>query len=42
MIREETLKELTAKYVGDSEMLDIICKALESFEEYHSAIYKMK
>lgn len=42
MINKETLKKLTEIYSEDKEMLDMIYTALQSFSEYHSAIYKME
>lgn len=42
MVNEKTLENLITMYADDKEMLDIIYDALESFEEYHSAIYTME
>ena len=40
-ISTETLNNLISRYKDDTEMLDIITGALDSFEKYHQAIYKL-
>ena len=41
-INRETITELTSVFREDAEVLNIIYDALESFEEYHSVIYRME
>jgi len=44
MFNSEVLNKLIALYSnnGDDYSLDLICEELETFEEYHSAIYSME
>lgn len=42
MINEKTVEDLITIYIEDKEMLNIIYDALNSFEDYHSAIFTME
>jgi len=38
----ENLQALVASYKGDSEVLDLIFACLQSFENYHNAVYELE
>ena len=44
MLNIETINRLVEIYSskGDVDSLDFLCEELETFEEYHSAIYSME
>lgn len=41
-INYETLKQLLSHFRNDNEMIDAIKDALESFEQYHAAIFALE
>lgn len=41
-INAETILKLSSLYAEDTELLDILCSSLKSFEEYHSVIFDME
>ena len=41
-VNAETLNRLISIYKDDSEMIEVINDALDSFEKYHQAIYKLE
>lgn len=41
-VNADTLKQLLAHYHDDQDMIDTILDALESFEQYHAAIYALE
>lgn len=41
-INAETILKLSSLYAEDTELLNILCSSLKSFEEYHSVIFDME
>ena len=41
-VNVDTLKQLVEHYHDDREMIELIIEALESFEQYHEAIYALE
>ena len=41
-VNTNTLRALIAKHADDGEMTGVILEALESFENYHQAIYRLE